>query len=169
MPLLSSSPASSSGIPWRFYPLPESKGPLRLRFLFAFPGRHCYSSHSTGPSVPHGPGCGSTWPPATPEPAPYWIRGHRRPFPRFPLSPGKQPLTVQPDTHALPTRPSRSLLHHPSVISFGVHYSPMTGFRRVPIPSIATSTISPGFSAATPRGVPALIMSPGNNVMHCER
>jgi len=106
---------------------------------------------------------------ATPEPASYLIRGYRRPFPRFPLSPGKQPLTVQPDTHALPNAPSRSLLHHPSVISFGVHYSPMTGFRRVPIPSIATSTISPGFSAATPRGVPALIMSPGNNVMHCER
>jgi len=44
-----------------------------------------------------------------------------------------------------------------------------TGFRRTPIPSIDTSTTSPGFIAATPRGVPVLITSPGNRVMHWDR
>ncbi len=43
---------SSSGIPWSFYPLPGCRGLRRLRFLFAFPGRHCCNTHSTEPSSP---------------------------------------------------------------------------------------------------------------------
>lgn len=44
-----------------------------------------------------------------------------------------------------------------------------TGLRRTPMPSIDTSTTSPAFIAATPRGVPVLIRSPGNRVMHWDR
>jgi len=38
---------SFSGIPSNFYRLPGCRGPRRLRFLFAFPGRHYCSTHST--------------------------------------------------------------------------------------------------------------------------
>ena len=57
---------SFSGIPLNFYRLPGCRGPRRLRFLFAFPGRHYCSTHSTGPSAPPCPGCVNTWRPATP-------------------------------------------------------------------------------------------------------
>jgi len=93
---------SFSGIPSNFYRLPGCRGPRPLCFLSVFPGRsretRDYSTHNT-PAIggtPPCPGCGNIPPeagPATPEPAPYLIRGHRRPFRRFRLSPGNRILT----------------------------------------------------------------------------
>ena len=41
-------------------------------------------------------------------------------------------------------------------------------FRSVPIPSMVTSTVLPGFIEPTPTDVPQQMMSPGCSVMSCE-
>ena len=46
-----------------------------------------------------------------------------------------------------------------------VYPAAFTGFRSVPMPSISTSTTSPGSTAPTPAGVPVQITSPGSNVI----
>src|SRR5262245_3439636 len=42
--------------------------------------------------------------------------------------------------------------------------SATTGLRSTPIPSISTSTTSPGLIGPTPLGVPVMMMSPGSKV-----
>ena len=92
---------SSFGIPSNFYRLPGCRGPGRLRFLFAFPGRHYCNIYNT--VLPPSAGLLPVRDVGTSRQRrdqplqslpPYSIRGHRRPFPRFRLSPGKQPLRV---------------------------------------------------------------------------
>lgn len=77
---------TSSAIVSNSYPLPEWRGTFRPRFLSAFPVRSCetrdYKTHRT--VLPPGAGPGAP--------------GHRRPFSRFHLSPGKPPLTVLVNT-----------------------------------------------------------------------
>src|SRR5207302_552153 len=48
------------------------------------------------------------------------------------------------------------------------HQSLTTGFLRIPMDSIRTSTRSPGRSGPTPAGVPVAITSPGSSVITCE-
>lgn len=47
-------------------------------------------------------------------------------------------------------------------------YAALTGFFRTPIPSISTSTISPGFIAPVVPGVPVKITSPCSSVTYLE-
>src|SRR5690606_38464724 len=49
-----------------------------------------------------------------------------------------------------------------------VHADSRTGLRRVPIPSMSTSTRSPACRRPTPGGVPVEIRSPGSRVMMCD-
>src|SRR2546425_11592734 len=48
------------------------------------------------------------------------------------------------------------------------HQSLTTGFLRIPMDSIRTSTRSPGRSGPTPAGVPVVITSPGSSVITWE-
>src|SRR5207247_1150292 len=48
------------------------------------------------------------------------------------------------------------------------HQSLTTGFLRLPMESIRTSTRSPGRSGPTPGGVPVALTSPGSSVITCE-
>ncbi len=79
----------------------DAGDPVVFGFFSLSPGDHYCSTHSTGlPPSADSPLSGMwehpAWRPATP--------GHRRPFPRSRLSPGKQPLRVLRDTASVPGR-----------------------------------------------------------------